>query len=211
MIALPNARHLIPITVATELLLFLPVLLMLIANIFRIVHPKSVLGLVNQGIYNPVIVVLILVITEQINLANMVAKHIGAIVLLNVRLVILITAVTKRPLVFHLTQLAHLITRIVLLNVPLGVVTLGMRNPVILVSKLILVITGQINLVLMVAKHIGAIVLLNAKLVILTTVVTKRPLVFHLTQLAHLITLIVLLNVPLGVVTPVIPSLVTVV
>ena len=64
MIALPNARHLIPITVATELLLFLPVLLMLIANIFRIVHPKSVLGLVNQGIYNPVIVVLILVITE---------------------------------------------------------------------------------------------------------------------------------------------------
>ena len=133
MIALPNARHLIPITVATELLLFLPVLLMLIANIFRIVHPKSVLGLVNQGIYNPVIVVLILVITEQINLANMVAKHIGAIVLLNVRLVILITAVTKRPLVFHLTQLAHLITRIVLLNVPLGVVTLGMRNPVILV------------------------------------------------------------------------------
>ena len=61
-------------------------------------------------------------------------------------------------------------------------------------------ITGQINLANMVAKHIGAIVLLNAKLVILTTVVTKRPLVFHLTQLAHLITLIVLLNVPLGVV-----------
>ena len=63
----------------------------------------------------------------------------------------------------------------------------------------------------MVAKHIGAIVLLNAKLVILTTVVTKRPLVFHLTQLAHLITLIVLLNVPLGVVIQVIQSLVIVV
>ena len=72
-------------------------------------------------------------ITEQINLANMVAKHIGAIVLLNVRLVILITAVTEMLLVFHLTQLAHLIIRIVFLNVPLGVVTLGMRNPVILV------------------------------------------------------------------------------
>ena len=76
---------------------------------------------------------LILVTIERINLANMVVKLIGVTALLNVKLVILTTVVTKRPLVFHLTQLAHLITRIVLLNVPLGVVTLGMRNPVILV------------------------------------------------------------------------------
>ena len=47
----------------------------------------------------------------------------------------------------------------------------------------------------MVAKHIGAIVLLNAKLVILTTVIIERTYLFLLMQLVHLIIQIVPLNV----------------
>ena len=71
---------------------------------------------------------------------------------------------------------------------------------------LTIVVTELLLVVHMVAQATTPTALLSANLVILTTVVTKRPLVFHLTQLAHLITLIVPLNVPLGVVTPVIQS-----
>ncbi len=60
--------------------------------------------------------------------------------LLNVRLVILITAVTEPRLMFRVTLVVHLIIQIAILSAQIGLVIVVMNNLVALVLKLILVL-----------------------------------------------------------------------
>lgn len=151
-------------------------------------------------------------------------RHIGAIVRLNVRLVRVIRIVMLLPklvimvvlpqtlavnvrlvsLALILVQpvLPHLLAQAVIMLKPS--VQHNVVIPATLASKMtILAITEPIRLALTAARHIGVIVLLNAKLVTLITAAIERMLASRHMQVVLLITLIVPLSVRRGLVTAV--------